>query len=131
MVMTGEHRGYTVTLFVDLGKTRFRCDAVPGEFDSPEKIERAIDAYDLKVRKQFSNPVAWMKSYRSGLAQVEVTSLDDQLAWIKRSGKREKVRRSELFEDGEALTALVEYEREQAEALSAKWVALKRWEPKT
>ncbi len=131
MIMTGEYRGYNVTLSNRFGEFTFMCDALPGSFDSMDKIEKALDGYDLKLRKQFSNPLAWFKLYRGEVVQVEVTSLDDQQAWIKRSGKREKVRRSELFEDGDALKALMIYEREQNEMLSAKWVALKRWEPQS
>ncbi len=132
MTFSGEHKGYAIQVIWWNDRLTFRCDAlqVGKDYDSVDKIEKAIDAYDLKLRKQFSNPVAWLKSYRSELTQVEVTAIDsDEYVWIKKGTRREKARRSELFVDAEAVKVAIAYEKQLGEDIADIWKSIKRWEP--
>ncbi len=131
MNFTGIINGYDVIASFWNGQVSFRCDALGHKsFDSADKIEKAIAAYDLTLRKQFSNRIAWVNHYSRGVEQVEVTSHDGEHAFIKRNDRREKVRRTELFEDKDALIAMIKQDAEQSMIIKEQWLAVKRWEPK-
>ena len=112
-----EYKGYKVFAKLDgwgREKTVFGADVLESKtYETAEAMEKAVDAFDLKARKGFKNPVAWCSHgswrYRStddGPVEVTVTSLDDTQseAWIKyKDGTREKKSIKYLFESKEAV----------------------------
>lgn len=119
------------------GMPDFRCDLLPGKgFDSEEKITAAINAYKLSLRKNFSNPAAWLfGSWRAQTPQpVTVTSVteDGKEAWVRDAkGERSKVQLAQLVSDKDALLAVMAKEKELQEQIKATWDALPRWSPQS
>jgi len=125
--------GYDVSLRIDYnGKLSFVCEVV-GEFDSEDAIEAALKKYDLSLRKEFTNRVAYRRggwALDGKLEKVEVTSADDKEAWVKNEkGRREKCQRVSLFSDRDEYYAAAEKAtalRDEAERIMA---AVPRWQP--
>ena len=134
MIFTGELNGYAITVSCWENQVVFRFDGTNKEFTSFKDLEKGVNAYDLALRKQFSNRTAYMKpSWRMGeqkdIETVEITSTDGKCAWIKRNGQREKVSLDSLYADQEALKAVMEHEEQMNATIRAQWEGLKRWEP--
>lgn len=84
------------------------------EFDTYAKVCRALDAYDLKCRKNFTNKTAYMveRPWNGGTGETEevtVTSIDanGNEAWVIRKEGRRKVRIESLYADKDICDAYV------------------------
>ena len=131
MKFTATIDGYTVFAFFHDGKVEFRVDELAGTYTNVPALEKAIKAYDLKLRKDFTNPSAYMMGrWDKEIREVTVTSLDGSDAWVTKGGKREKVRRSDLFVDKASVEAAVMFERKLSEDIKSFWGAVPRWEPR-
>jgi hypothetical protein len=124
---------YEVTLEFRYGQPVFTCGAVSGEFDTPEKMEKAIKVYDLSLRKDFTNKTAYRSAgygVETSIEEVEVTSVDGKEAWIRsKDGKRQKTSRAYLFAGKDEAAAAHEKIRELRKEMDAVMAAVKRWEP--
>lgn len=125
MTFNGEHKGYHIELSCQGGAAiQFSCGALvePNkdgnrtyytrkQFNTLEEVLTALDKYDLKLRKNFENNLAFYipHDYHEKVATVEVTSIteDGREAWVKFPSKtvggefrREKVLvKGHLFSD--------------------------------
>lgn len=118
------------------GKLRITCDLLAGkEFDSEEKIESAIKAYNLLLRKDFTNKTAYIFERRYGqkesaVIEVEVTSIvDDKEAWIKANGRRMKANRASIYTSRREVQAALDVEAKCNAEIRAAWDAVERWQP--
>lgn len=128
---SGEYKHYTIELCcLGGGGLRFTCGALvePNKdgnrtydstktFTNLETLLTALDKYDLKLRKNFENNLAFYIGYESGggVRVCEVTSIseDGQEAWVKFPAKqpggpthRQKVVvKGHLFSDRKACEA--------------------------
>lgn len=132
MQFVGTIDGYEVTAQI-FGNSapKFWClDISQQSFDDLEKLDRAIKAYNLSLRKKFANPQAWHFSCGK-VIEVEVTSLTEngKEAWIKSNGKREKVNIQYLFADRNELIAAFTAETEFKTKISEAWALPRRWAP--
>ena len=135
MNFIGEIDGEPVTLNLRSdGLISIRCDLIDGEYATEQECEAAIKRKKLQLRKQFSNPSAWMKRWSFGrdndITEVTVTSMDaEDYAWVTYKGKRSKERRDTLFASKDALVNATVYEKEQLEKIQSNWKSVPRWEP--
>lgn len=133
---SGQIQGYEVVCEVWSGQTRFRVPALNKEFTDPDKMEKAIQAYDLSLRKDFTNRTAYQHKGGYGRApqviEVEVTSVvDEKEAWVKTTAGRSKAMRSALYADKDQVLAAIKVDEECAKRQSEAWDAVKRWEPQS
>jgi hypothetical protein len=154
-MFTGQHNDHTITCTVySDGSVSFKAEALPDtdkwmwsskEFTSLSSIINALDAYDLSVRKDFSNRHAYViqSDYRSSahsLMVVPVTVMsitaDEQSAWVKNEkGERRKESRKDLFGSRAACEAYLErlarvtaqYDQDKTTLRAA--LDMHRWEP--
>src|SRR3990167_212767 len=117
------------------GRAIFRCDFINKDFDSLAKLEAAVKAEELRVRKDFSNKTAYVvDTYRSreGVIEVEITSLpSDTEAWIKTSHGRTKRNRKSLYADKAEVERTVKEIEAYEKQIASLWDGLTRWEPKS
>ncbi len=125
MIVKGEHNGYEIIgqVYTD-GSIGWRCEALEKknprwngdseEFSGYHQLTIALDAYDLKCRKSFTNKTAyiinrgWSRTEKSSCEKVEVTSLtpNGKEAWVKtQEGKRRKLDVASLYADEESVKA--------------------------
>jgi hypothetical protein len=102
MRITATIEGYEVTGSIYAGVVTLWCNAFDEgrqKFTDPDKLEAAIKAYDLSLRKNFTNRTAYTVGYgpnRKFVAAVKVTSLekDGKSAWITGSARNTACLRS-------------------------------------
>ena len=97
-------------------------------FSTMEAAEKAITAYNLSLRKGFTNPVA----YRRGGEEVRVTSICDggRECWIVRAkGDREKTSVASLYANADEVTSASQREREIRDEIVQLWDNAARWAP--
>lgn len=135
MRFTSEINGHAVSVDCFDGRLSFRCESLNGEFPTADALEKAVKAHDLKRRKDFTNPTAYVLSgWRMGSGQevheVVVTSTGDKEAWTTRNGSRSKHYRENLFADKATLEAAMLHEQRLNNEIKTIWAAVPRWEPK-
>ena len=112
------------------GQCVYGADVIEKSYQSLDQLEKALAVFDLKARKTFSNPIAYItERWKNTIIEVEVTSFDDDAVWVKKNGKREKVSRNSVFANQEALVQMQKIDLETQESLRAQWSAVPRWEP--
>jgi hypothetical protein len=156
-----EYKGYVIRASFWGGAPKFTCDVIKikeglleGEYSSDkeyadiDQLVAAIDRYDLKLRKDFSNRKAFRITGRDPQAdedgrieEVEVTSIiDERMCWIKSNRKsygsgREQERLADLFATKESVreylkTMKVEDKRyKEVEAKAQAKLDQDRWVP--
>lgn len=136
MNYNGHYKAYDITISTDeLRGPRFRCDQVTGTkwYEKEADLVRAIDAYDLKARKNFTNGQAWFFNPRWGRvpSEVAVTTLDPdgRTAWVMKDGKREKVDIDYLFSDKEKLLEVIKARKELEDRAEALLEEVPKWKP--
>jgi hypothetical protein len=103
-------------------------DALRRSFNTIEAAEKAIAAYNLSLRKGFTNPVA----YRRGGEEVRVTSICDggHECWIVRAnGEREKTSVASLYASADEVASASQREREIRDEIVRLWDNATRWAP--
>ncbi len=103
-------------------------DALKRPFNTTEAAEAAIAAYNLSLRKGFTNPAA----YRRGGEEVRVTSICDggRGCWIVRAdGRREKASLSSLYASADEVASASQREREIRDEIVQLWDNAARWTP--
>jgi hypothetical protein len=119
------------------GRPSFSAPSVfDQKFDSLQKLEDALKAHDLTLRKNFSNPVAFRRSYRYPVSYpaetVTVTSVGEngKEAWIKNAkGNREKVQMTSLYAFKDEVEKAIEIETTAHEQVKKWWAAVTLWTP--
>jgi hypothetical protein len=135
MRFTSEINGHPVSVDCDHDRISFRCENLDGKFSTAEDLEKAVKAHDLKQRKNFTNPTAYVMSvWRMGsgreVHEVVVTSADDKEAWTTRNGSRSKHYRENIYADKATLEAAMLHEQRLQDEIETVWAAVPRWEPK-
>lgn len=134
MTLNGELDGIPISLYWNSGgKMQFRCEGVEGFFDDRDKFESAVKRYALKLKKDFTNPQAWMKSRKYSdhdeIHEVTVTSIDAKDAWIKTVRGRQQVRRVDLFASRASLELALAEERRLDGEIKEMWSKADYWKP--
>lgn len=132
--MDGEHEVWCAVNYA--GAVSFGADALGTEYPSEEARDKALQAYELRLRKNFSNRTAYSYDAYGGkftVFEVEVTSVDGNEAWTKTAKGRSKRRVAMLFADKNLLTAALGEDaaisdRSKAER-EALWTSVARWTP--
>lgn len=118
--------------------------ATPKEFATLEAICKAIDQYELELRKDFTNATAYRAVKKWGnqepvtIEKVTITSLiDGNYCWLKKpDGGREKYPLQELYDDQNVLadhvkeTKAIDGAAAKAHAASVARLAPFKWKPK-
>lgn len=147
VIFKATHTDFEITANMDDVVPIFTCDALLNQygnlkpFNSLKSLLAALDAYELSLRKNFTNPTAYRFvrfSYGNPetVEEVTVTSTDGKEAWVKTvKGKREKCRINSLYADRDNLQAyldaVAEVQRELKERTAALEEKLMMWHPVT
>lgn len=114
------------------GQVEARSEALPGKkYGTPDEIEKDLKAYNLGLRKDFSNPVAY-RDYGSDVQEVTVTSVCEggKDAWVRAGGQRMKLSVSGLFVDRVAVEDYMTFRDANRFAEQQRYKALECWSPK-
>lgn len=129
----GEVDGVKVSVWFGDSKIEFSSPMLDEKYDSFPKLDRAIKAKLLSLRKDFTNPSAvFVDRWDKTPQPVMVTALDgNEYAWIKHAnGKRTKERLDNLYVDGQAVEQCGKNEKQRNEETRKEWASLERWAPK-
>jgi hypothetical protein len=142
MALTMELEGLTVRVNVPFEGGQYEVtvgngyDSTPDEFKgkvfrSLEATVKAIRAYNLTLRKSFTNPVAYVMRHRNETEQVRVTSVTEngRECWITGEQGREKVAITRLFADAVSVGKAIATEAAHRQAIQDAWAAVPVWRP--
>lgn len=129
-----KYDGHTCTASFWQGRATFRCDFLAGkDFDSVEKMEAAIKAHDLSLRKNFKNTTAYTtgdyNQDKNKVYEVKVTSVDGEHAWTTTAKGRTKRRLASLYADKAELESAMSAVADLEKQIKAVWSSVRQWDP--